>query len=320
MCLTLGAAVLVASAAGQTGDNARTEMQPDPGPIPDTATLLHEMEANQKRMESLRKDYTYHVHMDIQTLDKQGGVKSTESQDQESLTIDGIRVDKLVAKNGKPLTPEEQQKESERIDKDVARAKERRAKAEQKGQPTAENGEAELTLSRILELGAFTNPRRVTFNGRSTILLDYNGDPKAKTHNAFETVFRDLTGTVWIDEADRVLVRGQGHLNRDFKLAGGLFADIRKDTSFDFQAHRLDDGVWLPGNVDADGAARILLLANFHGKMHMTASDYRRFRTSATIVGSHGVIGPDGEPVPDQPGQSAAPANPSNAPPSQPQH
>src|SRR5579875_1476847 len=89
MCLTLGAAVLVASAAGQTGDNARTEMQPDPGPIPDTATLLHEMEANQKRMESLRKDYTYHVHMDIQTLDKQGGVKSTESQDQESLTIDG---------------------------------------------------------------------------------------------------------------------------------------------------------------------------------------------------------------------------------------
>ena len=210
-------------------------------------------------------------------------------------------MDRVVARNETPLTPDEQKKESDRIDKEVARAKERRAKAESKGEQTNENGQTELTLSRILELGAFTNPRRTELNGRSTIVPRLQrATRKPRPGNAFETVFRDLTGIVWIDEADRVLVRGQGRLVRDFKLGGGLFVDIRKDTNFDFESHRVTDGVWLPGVIDANGAARVFLLANFRGHMHIVASDYRRFRASATIVGSHGVIGPNGEPVPDQ--------------------
>jgi len=314
-------------ALGQTAPAADSPAQGVTGedaPLPEIHALLLDTERNQKRMEALRKDYTYHVHTDSETLDKDGGVKKTETEDAESLTLDGIRVNRVVARNGKPLTPDEQQKENDRLDKDVARAKERRAKAASKGTETDENGQAELSLARILELGTFTHERRVEFEGRPTIVLDYEGDPSAKTHNAFEGVFRDLSGTVWIDEADRVLVRGEGRLVRDFKLGGGLVADVRKDTRFDFQSHRLDDGVWLFHEVHGDGSARVFLLANFHGRMHMEASDYRRFRSSATIVGSHGVIGPDGQPLPGsslgRDTREAKPASPApSAPAGQPQ-
>ena len=111
-------------------------------------------------------------------------------------------------------------------------------------------------------------------------------------------MIRDLAGTIWIDEAERVLVRGQARFTNDFKIGGGLLADIHKGSSFDFQAHRVNDGVWLPGTIDGDGSVRVLLFAGFNGRLHLEASDYRRFRTSATILPGNGVIGPDGQPVP----------------------
>ena len=268
-------------------------------PMPATSALLAEMESNQKRIEAMQREYTYHVHSDQQELNKDGSVKKTETEDSESLTIDGVRVNRVVARNGKALTPEEQQKESERIDKEVAKAKERRIKLQAKGGDTDARGDEVMPLSRILELGSFSNPRRVAQNGRSVIVLDYAGNPQAKTHSIFEGVMRDVVGTIWIDEADRVMVQAQGHFLNDFKLGGGMVADLHKGTSFEFKATRIADGVWLPAVIDGQGSVRIMLFAHFSGRMHVTTSDYRRFRTSATIVGSHGVIGPDGVPVPD---------------------
>ncbi len=121
--------------------------------------------------------------LERQQLDHNGNLKKTTTTDAESLTIDGIRVDRVVARNGKPLSAKEAQKESDRIDKEVAKAKERREKLATEGKATDSNGDDILTVSRILELGTFSNPRRVDLNGRPTIVLDYAGDPNAKTRN-----------------------------------------------------------------------------------------------------------------------------------------
>lgn len=282
---------------------------PASAPIPDVATLLADVERNQKRLETMQRDYTYHVHTDQQELDKDGGVKKTETEDAESLTISGVRVDKLVARNGKPLSDDEAKKESERIDKVVGKAKERQAKLQANGSVTDQRGNEVMPLSRILELGTFTNPRRVMQDGRSLIFVDYAGNPQAKTHSPFESIMRDVVGTIAIDEADRVLVRGEGHFLNDFKLGAGLLADVRKGSSFAFRATRVADEVWLPATIEGQGSVRVLLLAHFNGRMHLTASDYRRFHASATIVGSHGAIGPDGTPLPDQ-----EPGNPQSTP------
>lgn len=289
------------AAASQRPTPAPAKVQdPSAAPLPDVNTLLADVERNQKHLEVLQRDYTYHVHLVRQELDKNGGVKKDETEDAESLTVEGVRVDKVVARNGRPLTPDEQKKESERIDKEVAKAKERQARLEAKGALTDQRGNEVMPLSRILELGTFRNPRRVQQNGRSTIVVDYAGNPQAKTHDAFETIMRDVVGTVSIDESDRVLVQAQGQFLNDFKLGGGLLADVHKGSSFGFRATRVAEGVWLPANVDGEGTARILLFAKFNGRLHLTTSDYRRFHASATIVGSHGVIGSDGQPLKPQ--------------------
>jgi hypothetical protein len=275
--------------------------QPDsvaiPQPLPPIRDLILQVETNQKAAEAAQQDYTYRVHFEEVELEKNGSVKRAAITDSESLTIDGVRVDRVTARNGKPLTPDEAKKEDDRIDKRVAKAKEERARREEKGKDTDANGDDILSASRILELGAFSNPRRVTFNGRSTIVVDYTGDPSAKTRNRFESIVRDLVGTVWIDEQDRVLVQAQGHFLNDFKVGGGLIADIKGGSSFEFNNTRINGEVWLPASVSAQGRIRILLVAGFNGHIHMVTSDYKKFRTTTTIIQSDRLIGPDGKPI-----------------------
>jgi hypothetical protein len=279
--------------------SAQQAPAPTTQPLPPIPQLLLDAERNQKASEAANKDYTYHVYLEQQEIDHNGTIKKTITTDSESLTIDGVRIDRIVARDGKSLTPDEAQKESNRIDKEVAKAKERRAKLEDKGHDTDSHGDEILTVSRILELGTFTNPRRIDLNGRPTIVLDYAGDPNAKTHNESEKVFRDLVGTVWIDEQDHILVRGQGHFLHDFKIGGGLVLNIHQGFSFDFSATHITGNIWLPAAIDAQGSARILLVDSINGRLHLITSDYRKFHTNSTIIDSNRPIAPDDQPIPD---------------------
>lgn len=292
--MLLTGVVLCVPAFGQTATAPETlpasQMREKPpitgstAPLPEPVALLHTVEANEERMDALRNEYTYHVHVEQQRLRKDGSVRETEVTDSESLTLGGVRVNRVVARNGKPLDAGEQAKENERLDKEVAKAKERRAKAAADGQKTDPRGDTLITAARLLELGSFTNERRTDYAGRPTIVLDYTGDPRAKTRSSAEAVVKDLVGTVWIDEADSVLVRGEGHFLNDFKIGGGLIADVRKDSNFNFEARRVNDSVWLPSTINGRGSVRVLMVSGFDGKLDLTASDYRRFHTSTRIV------------------------------------
>lgn len=265
--------------------------------------LLHDVEQHEKDAEAARRNYTYHVHLELQQLNRNGSLKKDTTTDSESITIDGIRIDRIVARNSKPLTADEAQKESDRIDKEVAKAKARRAHLEDKGQPSDSRGDPIIPVSRILELGAFTNPHRVLLDNRPTIVLDYAGDPNAKTRNESEGIIRDLVGTVWIDEQDRVLVRGQGHFVHDFKIGGGLILNIHQGLTFDFRTTHITGDVWLPSTIEGQGSARILLFDSVNGHFHLATSDYRKFHTNSTIIESGSLIGPDGQPIPATPPQ-----------------
>ncbi len=126
------------------------QQSPITQPLPPTTQLLLDAERNQLAAEAANKDYTYHVHLEQQELDHSGNPKKTTTTDSESLTIDGIRVDRVVARNGRPLTDKEAQKESDRIDKQVANAKVRREQRAAEGKPTDALGYDFLTVFRIL--------------------------------------------------------------------------------------------------------------------------------------------------------------------------
>ena len=253
-------------------------------PLPDIPALMRSVETNQRMSEAIEKDYLYRSVQTEEQMDGHGRVKKTEVREYDVFWVNGVPVHRLTKKDGKELSAGDQKKESEKIDKEVAQATEKRAKSDKEGKETDPRGNDEVTVSRLLELGRFTNARRVSLDGRDTIDVDYAGDPKAKTKNRLEAAIRDMVGTAWVDEQDRMLVKAEGHFVNDFKIGGGLLADIKKGTSFAMEQHKVNDEVWLPAVFEGQGAARAMLVFNFNGRVRAVESEYRKFKATSTIV------------------------------------
>ena len=254
---------------------------------------MQQVEANQRRFEALAKDYTYRESEDFEELDSHEGVKKTRRRVADVFWIDGVPIERTVTLDGKSLNPEEQKKEAERVDKQAAKAREWREKADAQGKETDPRGHDLVTASRILELGTFSNPRREVIGGRNTIVVDYNGNPKAKTHNAAESVFHELAGTVWIDEQDKVVQHAEGRFAHAFKIAGGLVASVKKGTSFEGTFVKINNEVWLPQGFHARGQMRYLLFFSLNGEGRIQISDYRKFRATSTLLPSYTKVDPD---------------------------
>lgn len=280
--------------AGQSATGIKTDGEERP--LPDIPALMHAVEANQRTSEAVEKDYLYRSVQTQEDVDGHGRVKKTETREYDVFWVDGVQVHRLTRKDGKELSAKEQEKESKEIDKEVAKGKERRAKADEKGTETDSHGNEMVTVSRLLELGSFTNARRVQLNGRDTIAVDFAGDPKAKTKNRFEDVIRDLAGTAWVDEQDRILVKAQGHFLNNFKVGGGMVANIQKGTSFEGEWKKINDEVWLPARFEGQGAARALLFFSFNGRVQALESDYRKFKATSTILPGMKTVQPEPEP------------------------
>jgi len=253
-------------------------------PVPDIALLMHDVERNQRQAETVEKNYICHTIERQEQTDSSGRVKKTTITEYDHYWSEGVPVNRMVRKNGKEVSPSELAKQDDRIRKEVEKARERRAKADTAGKPTDARGEDVITVSRLLELGRFSNPRRLQVAGRDTVAVDYEGDPSAKTRNRGEEVIRDLRGTVWIDEDDRMMVRAEGYFVNGFKIGAGLLINIQKGTRFAIQQIKINNEVWSPVLIEAHGSARALLFFNFSGNIRIDYSDYRKLRTSSILL------------------------------------
>jgi hypothetical protein len=280
--------------AGQ--EAAATKPEEADRPLPDIPALLRAVQANQRKYEAVAKDYLYRSVVTEEKTDGHGGVKKSETEEFDIFWVEGVPVRRMTKKNGRELSTEEQKKENEQIDKEVAKAKERRAKAEEKGKETDPRGDELVTVSRLLELGSFTNARREQLNGRDAIVVDFAGDPKAKTKSKFEEVIRDMAGTAWMDEQDKVLVKAQGHFINNFKVGAGLVVNIQKGTNFEMEQRKINDEVWLLSTAEGQGSFRFLLFAGFNGTVRIVDSDYRKFKATSKILPGMSTVEPDPNP------------------------
>ena len=287
----LGSSALISAANAQLQPDAAADTVakiltsvPAEAPLPDIPALMHDVEANQRKAEAIEKNYAYHAVETEQEVDGHGRAKKTTVTESDHYWINGVPVRRIVKKDGKDLSGDELAKENDRVEKQAAKARERRDKADAEGKESDPDGHELITVSRLLSLGAFTNPRRVELNGRPTIEVDYVGDPKAKTHNRAEEAIRDMVGTAWVDEQDRVLARAQGHFVSDYKVGGGLIVDVKKDTRFAAEWSKVNGEVWLPARIEGQGALRALLLISFSGNIHVDESGYRKFKATSTVL------------------------------------
>lgn len=272
LALALGLGVVVSappSALAQTAPGKLAD-----APIPDIPTLMMEVQAHQRELDKVRENYTFREVQQTDDLDSNGQVKKTETEESEIFFVNGHHIERLVKKNGKDLSPDEQKKEQERVEKEVEKAT--------KLDPNKSLHGDEISISRILAIMKVSNPRRISLNGRDTIAFDFIGDPHAQTHGLAEDASKKMAGTVWVDEKDREVAKLTVHFDDNFHIGGGLLANIQAGSSFQFEQAKINNELWLPTGGEAHLQARVLLVKGYRENMHFHDSEFQRFHTEAS--------------------------------------
>ena len=84
-----------------------------------------------------------------------------------------------------------------------------------------------------------------------------------------------------MDEADRQVARLEVRLTDNFHVAGGLFANIQKGSSFAFEQTPVSGGLWLPTAGEGSMQARLLLVKGIRQRFHERSYDFKRFHAEA---------------------------------------
>jgi hypothetical protein len=244
----------------------------EPAALPDAATLLHEVEAQQKQLDKVREDYTFRAVQTTRQLDSKGNTKKVETEEHEVFFVKRHQVEKLVRKDGKDLTPDQARKEQDRVNKEVL-------KISQPGYTDPDKGE--ITVTRLLQIVTFSKPRRVRLNGRDTIAFDFAGDEHAKAHGRDEDALKKVSGTIWVDEADHEVSRMSATLDENYHVGFGLLASVAKGSNVVFDQALIRNEAWLPTAVALHLQARAFLVAGFRADIDIRFDQYRKFQTDA---------------------------------------
>jgi hypothetical protein len=239
-------------------------------------------EENDKRL----RDYTY-IERDVENkLDGKGAPKSTETKTYDVLEIDGEQVQRLIEKDDKPLDAKEAAKEEEKIQKIIDKRKNEsdseRKKREQKEEKDREEGRK--FVHEVADAYNFKLVGTEMVDGREAWVIEGEPRPGFEPHMKYANLLPKFHGRVWIDKDDLQLSKMDVEAI-DTVSFGWVVARIHKGTHFMLEQTRVNDEVWLPKHVTFKVDARVALLKGYKFDGDQTFRDYKKFRTTAKIVG-----------------------------------
>jgi hypothetical protein len=252
-------------------------------PLPDIKSLLLDVARNQKAIEELQKQYTCHLVSEEEKFDSKGQATSRTVKEYDVFNCGGDEIRHLVKNDSKPLTPEEQQKEDDRFNKEFSEMQKKQAElANDPKKQEKEDEEQQTQISDFLRAESFTNPRRERFRGQDVIVFDFGANPDYKPRNRAESIVQKLVGVVWIDEKAHDVARLEARFSDTVKIGGGLLASLDKGTNLVFEQTKINGEVWLPSYTEVHAAARVVFIKVRQNEIDRY-SDYKKFRVETKI-------------------------------------
>jgi hypothetical protein len=233
-----------------------------------------------------RHDYTYVERDEEHKIGSKGKVKSTESETFEIMEIYGKQVRRRIAKNDQPLSPKDAAKEEEKIQKILEKRKNEGEADRQKRekQDAKEQEEGRQWVREIADAYNFRLIGSEQIEGRDNWVIAGEPRPGFRPRLKYANYLPDFHGRVWIDKNDLQLTKMDVECINT--VSWGLFiARIHKGSRLIVEQTRVNDEVWLPKHEAVKLDVRVALFKNFNVDEDDTYRDYKKFRTSAKIVG-----------------------------------
>ena len=247
--------------------------------------LIRQVAERDMENDKKQRDYTYIEREEEHRLDGKGQVKSTETKTSEVMMLYGDQIERLIAKNDKPLSAKDAAKEDERIQKltdkrknETSEQRAKRLKQEEKDREETRQFVGEIADAFNFHLAAMEN-----LEGRETYVIDAEPRPGFEPHGKGAKFLPKFRFRVWIDKAEGQWVKLDAEAIDTVSL--GLFlARVHKGSRIVIEQTRVNDEVWLPRHVAVNVDVRLALVKNFDIAQDVTYRDYKKFRSDTRVV------------------------------------
>jgi hypothetical protein len=239
---------------------------------------------NEKRL----RDYTYIEREEEHKLDGNGQVKKVESRTREVLEVYGEPVERLIAKDDKPLSAGEAKKQDDKIQKIIDKRKDE-SESDRRKRLEKEEKQRQEARKFVLEIADAFEFRLVgseELNGSDTWVIEAEPRPGYEPKERSTRMLSKFKGRVWIDKAEGQWVK-LDITAIDTISVGWFLVRVHKGAHIVAEQTKVNDEVWLPKHLAVQVDARLALFKRVNEDIEETFRDYKKFRaeTKMTVVG-----------------------------------
>lgn len=288
--LLAGASAIVLAAAVVLASPTTAAHAAADDPLPDMATLAREVRARLQPDSALLRQYTYRETRRDVKVSKLGKLHLGPWREFEVYpsTVPGETYKRLVAVDGQPLPADElEQRDAAHRRNVLARHAQIEAETPAQRQKRLskldkERREEQAAIDDGFRVYQFHGLRRQQLDGRRTLVLDFHPRAGVKPQTAAGKYMTRMKGTVWINEADRQVVRMELEVVRDITIGFGLLGRMHTGSELMFRRTLVNGEIWLPAEATFRAAGRSLLVRKFDLETTTRFSDYRKFNVSTS--------------------------------------
>jgi hypothetical protein len=251
-------------------------------PLPQDANQFVK-ETIKYQMEADAADHThwrYHIHRE----DDKG------SQDRDVIDTKDGQLARTLLIDGHPLTAEQRVADQARMKKLVEDPGERAKRAKR-----AKDDEDKGTQMLKAIPDAFIFKYQGAENGQVSLTFFPNPHYDAPTREL--QVFRSMSGKMWINRADRRLIRLDGSLFEDVTFGWGLLGRLNKGGTFSIVQSRVGDNHWEYVSLDVKMVGHAVIFKSINVKQLERLTDFHRVSDNLTISEAYQLLEKSETPV-----------------------
>jgi len=205
-------------------------------------------------------------------LEEDGGKKKLYVACQTKLG----EIERLIAIDGQPLTPKQQQAEDQRLQKLLSNQDLMR----QKYKKQHEDGEQTLNLMKM-----FPAAFKFRYEGKQANLIKLKFTPNPNFHPANRPahVFHHMEGTILVDAEHKRLVQIEGRLTSDVKFGGGFLGHLDKGGTFLVKQQDVGSGHWEMTYLDIRINGKVLFFKTLSVKQKEIYSNFQPVPEGITL-------------------------------------
>jgi hypothetical protein len=230
----------------------------------------------QNELKAIDEDHTHWMYR-LETH------KSGTTETKEVVETPHGNVMRLVARNGQPLSPEEQKKEDQNVQKFVSDPG-----AQQKQRQDLDQDEHKTRDLLAMLPEALT----YTYAGREGNRTKLNFEPNPNFHppSREARVFNAMQGEMVIDTKEHRLVEFSGHLMHPVKFGGGLLGDLAAGGSFDVRQQEVGPEHWEISLLKVNMNGKALFFKTISVHQDERHSDFKRVPDELTLAQAEDLV------------------------------